>query len=80
MWGYLLCKLTQRKRAVHGTVSCTALGMPAIRGNFVCIQFSTENSHRKALCYADFVQGFCDSVHGRNVIIGFGIIQSYQWF
>ena len=57
--GYLQCKLTQRKRAAHGMVPCTALGMPAVRGNFVCIQFSIGDSQGKALYCADFVQRRC---------------------
>lgn len=58
MWGCLLCKLTQ-KRAAHGTAPCTALEMPMMRGNFVCIQFSTVDSRGKALWGADFVQWQC---------------------
>lgn len=59
MWGYLLCKMAQRKRAAHGTKPCTALEMPAMRGNFVCIQFSIVDSPGKALYYAKSLRKLC---------------------
>ena len=71
-----------KKKAVHGMTPCTALGMPAMRGNFVCIQFSTEDSQGEALYCADFVRRrrnngpslaengpWFDSYFGRDILI-----------
>ena len=61
-----------KKKAVHGMTPCTAFGMPAMRGSFVCIQFSTEDSQGKALYCADFVR--------RRRNNGCSLIENGLWF